>query len=139
MSWFHFQQDRERSDFFLEVTEGDTLGFADTMRKMFKMRPEFEFGLGPFFQQLLQALGPGFDGVSTGRMEHMREDLARMLGECCEVPDALAEAIAGLNRQNASPHGHYSSYYDDELRQLVYEKDRPIFEYYGYEFESGPE
>jgi hypothetical protein len=30
---------------------------------------------------------------------------------------------------------HYSVYYDDELKQLVYEKDKFLIEKYGYEFE----
>lgn len=136
VSWFHFQRDKERSDFFLEVSDGDTLGFADTMRRMFAIRPELQHGSGPFLQYLWEALGPGLEGVKAGRMEHMRDDLARILGECCEVPADMAAAIASLPVLNASPHDHYSKYYDEELRDLIHEKDKPIFEYFDYSFES---
>jgi len=138
VSWYHFQRNRERSDIYLEVSENDTLGFADTMRRMFKIRPELKHGSGPLLQYLWKALGPGLEGIKAGKMENMRDDLARILGECCEMPTAMEAAIASLPVLNASPHDHYSNYYDEELRDLIYEKDKPIFQHFDYSFESPP-
>ena len=76
--------------------------------------------------------------AKVGKMEALREDLLRLFSECVEVPSALREALEELPPQNTSRHAHYSTYYDDELRAIVREKDAPVFDYFGYEWEEAP-
>lgn len=137
VSWFHFQQ-RERAPFFLEVSDGGRRSFAATMRAVFASGGALQHGEGPFLQTLWQMLGPGLEGCRVGKMETMREDLLRLLGEVEAVPPAMAAAIQALPRQNTSAHDHYARYYDDELRDLVRRKDGPIFDHFGYAFEAAP-
>ncbi|MCR9245462.1 MAG: sulfotransferase family 2 domain-containing protein [bacterium] len=135
VSWYYFQK-KTRDDFFLQVSDNGALGFAATMRNTFRARPALEHGEGPFLQTLWHMLGPGLEGSRVGRMEALRQDLSRLMQECCEVPAAMQCAIDSLPSQNTSKHGHYSQYYDDELRDLVLAKDRAIFDHFGYRWES---
>ena len=61
-----------------------------------------------------------------------------MLGECTEVPTAMAEAILDEPPANTSKHAHYSTYYDEEVRNLVQVKDAPVFDFFNYEWEEQP-
>ncbi len=135
VSWFHFQQ-RTRDEFFLEISDGGRLGFHDTMRAIFYGATSFYRGDGPMLQTLWEMLGRDLSQTRFGKMETMREDLEQRLGEIVDLPDAMVNAIRSLPPQNTSRHGHYSRYYDEELRDLVFEKDRAVFEYFGYGFEN---
>lgn len=137
VSWFHFQQ-KTRDPFFLTISDNGRLGFADTMRAVFASGGALQHGEGPFLQTLWEMLGRGLEGCRVGKMESMREDLLRLLGEVESVPAAMREAITALPRQNTSAHDHYARYYDDALRDLVRQKDGPIFDYFGYDFEPQP-
>ena len=50
----------------------------------------------------------------------------------------MASAIQQAPPQNTSKHRHYSSYYDEELRDLIRTKDAPVFDFFGYEWEDAP-
>jgi hypothetical protein len=135
VSWFHFQQ-KTRDSFFLTMSDGGALGFAATMRRVFTSGGALEHGDGPFLQTLWEMLGRGLEGARIGKMENLRDDLLRLLGQLCEPPPAMVAAIASLPTLNRSAHDHYARYYDDELRDLVHRKDRAIFEFFGYVFED---
>lgn len=137
VSWFHFQR-KTRDPFFLQISDGGRLDFAATLRAVFQSGGALEHGEGPFLQSLWEMLGRGLEGCRVGKMETMREDLLRLLSEVETVPSTLAAAIAALPRQNTSAHDHYARYYDAELRDLVRQKDGPIFDHFGYAFEAVP-
>lgn len=81
------------------------------------------------------AIDGSLAGLHTGRMESLREDLPRLLGECGSPPSQeLAAAIAGAPAVNASPRRDYQGYYDPGLKDRVAERDRGIIETYGYRF-----
>lgn len=136
VSWFHFQREKVRDDYWLEISDNGRLGFADSMRRALTGSPALALGEGPFLQYLWTALGRGLEGVHVGRMEHLGPDLLRMLRKCCDLEPAMIEAIERIPVRNASTHAHYVRYYDDELRQLVAEKDGPIFDHFGYAWED---
>lgn len=138
VSWFHFQQ-RARSEFFLKISDNDTLGFAATMRRAYTGNGPLAQSAGALTQTLLDMLGEGLEGATVGKIENMRPELLRMFRTCTEVPDAMAEAILQVPPQNTSTHRHYSSYYDPELRALIRSKDAPVFDFFGYEWEDGPD
>lgn len=138
VSWFSFQQ-RVRSPFFLEASQDGTLPFGATMRRTLTSSASLQHGEGPFTQTIKEMLGPGLIQVRSGKTETLREDLLRMLTDIVTLPEAMEQAIHALPPQNTSERGHYSSYYDDELRQLVHEKDREVFDYFGYRWEDAPD
>ncbi|MCA8976164.1 MAG: sulfotransferase family 2 domain-containing protein [Planctomycetes bacterium] len=138
VSWFHFQQ-KTRDAFFLEISDGGRLDFAASMRNVFRDGGALQHGEGPFLQTLWHMLGRGLEGCRVGKMETMREDLLRLIAEQCPVSPDMAAAIASLPAQNTSRHRHYARYYDDELRALVLQKDRAIFDHFGYRWQDAPD
>ncbi|MCB9877582.1 MAG: hypothetical protein H6835_08290 [Planctomycetes bacterium] len=138
VSWFHFQQKEAHSEFFLRISDQGRLDFQATMRNALTGEGLLSPGYGALTQTLFDMLGEGLEGARVGKMEQMRADMLRLFGECVEVPAAMAEAIRELPPQNTSSHRHYSRYYDPELRRLVRDKDAPVFDYFGYEWEEPP-
>src|SRR3546814_3006058 len=49
---------------------------------------------------------------------------------------AIEAAVQTSEKKNASCHSHYSQYYDDELRELIGERERDLIATYGYTFEQ---
>ncbi|MGE3172362.1 MAG: hypothetical protein AB7O97_07020 [Planctomycetota bacterium] len=133
VSWYHFQQDM-REPFFLEISEDGALPFGETMRRAILSREEILLGAGPFTQMLQHMFGEQGNGVRYGRMEDMRVDLPRMFGELTEVPAPMREAIESMEKKNTSEHDPYHTYYDDELRELIRERDKVVFELFDYEW-----
>ena len=137
VSWFHFQQ-KTPSDFFNEISQGGTLDFGATMRRAYSDGGLLANTSGALTETLLEALGQGLMGARIGKMEDMRTELPRLLAGCTTVPKPMQEAIEQLPRQNTSQHQHYSTYYDEELRDIVRTKDDPVFDFFGYEWEDAP-
>ena len=137
VSWFHFQQ-KERDEFFMAISDNGKLGFKESMRRAYTGDGILANSSGALTQTLFEMLGEGLEGAKVGKIESMREELLRMFGECIEVPRAMVEAIQQVPPQNTSKHAHYSTYYDPELRDLVRQKDAPVFDYFGYEWEDAP-
>ena len=137
VSWFSYQQ-RIRDPFFLEISDGGRLPFGPSMRRALQSRRALAEGEGPFTQTIKDMLGPGLMQVQMGRTEQLREDLLRILAGIVTLPAPMAEAIHALPPQNTSERGHFADYYDAELRQMVWEKDRQVFEYFGYRWEDAP-
>lgn len=135
VSWYCFQQ-RTRDAFFLQITDGGTLSFAETMRRLLEQHGSFARGEGPFTQTLREMLGPDVSTVRVGRFERLRGELLRLWAGCVPVPPPLVAAVHALPAQNVSEHRHWSTYYDDDLRALVAEKDRDALRCFGYGFEA---
>jgi tetratricopeptide (TPR) repeat protein len=75
-----------------------------------------------------------------GRFENLQEDFLK-IAEHLGVAETgeLAKALNQCERKNPSRHSHYSHYYDDELRQLIADKEYSLIQSFGYCFESiGP-
>lgn len=135
VSWFHFQQ-KTRDDFYLEISEGGRLGFADSLRNALRRRDALARGEGPFTQTIREMLGHDVASVRIGKFEQLRAELLRLFGEVVTVPEPLARAIGEVPVQNASQHEHWSRYYDDELRQLIAVKDADALRFFGYGWET---
>ena len=72
-----------------------------------------------------------------GRFENMQEEFLSIMDQISvEETDAIRNKFRGLARFNKSSHSQYSRYYDDELRDLVAQKEALIIDKYGYEFEQ---
>jgi len=62
----------------------------------------------------------------VGRFEDLQQS-------CNEAFERIGLPAADLARRNTSRHGHYSSYYDDELRRAVVDYYRADFDNFGYD------
>ncbi len=80
---------------------------------------------------------PSDEQVFVGRFENLQDDFLKIM-EQLSVGEtaALSTELGKRERKNVSRHSHYSHYYDDELRDLVAEKERTLIENFEYEFES---
>jgi len=138
VSWFHFQKN-VKSDLFNRISDNGKLEFADAMRRAYMGDGQFAPQAGALTQTLFDMLGVGLQGATVGKMENLREEMLRMFAQCTTVPPEMEHAVKQVPKQNTSKHRHYSSYYDDELRDVVRQKDAPVFDHFGYEWEAGPD
>ena len=83
------------------------------------------------FNQLFDAA----DDVFFCRVESLRSDLMLFFERIGAATDALRSYVLGLDKKNISEHRHYTSYYTPELADLVFIRDRPLIERFGYVFE----
>jgi hypothetical protein len=73
--------------------------------------------------------------VEVGRYESLRDDMLGFL-ERHDVPAVpeFIDAVRSAPARHQSRRKPYREYYDDELRDLVASKSRPIIDEYGYDF-----
>lgn len=103
----------------------------------FALAPIRGSGLG-FYSFLYQYLyGPDVAAVKLGRMEQLRDEMPRMLAEVGEpIEGPLRDYISTAPALNTSEHDAYVKLYDDELAQLVAERDQSVIVRHGYAFGS---
>jgi hypothetical protein len=103
----------------------------------FALAPIRGCGLG-FYAYLYRYMFGNGDGMLTiGRMESLRHDLPRMLEAVGQpLSSELRTYIAEAAPLNAGRHARYTDFYDDELRNLVAERDAPVIARHGYRFED---
>jgi hypothetical protein len=125
--------DRGRSDFATAVRRACTGESFANPRTSETMR---ELGVDHYSALYRIIAGGGVDAgkVEVGRFERLREDLTAFM-ERHDVPltNEFRTAVRGQPAVRASNRAHYRSYYDDELRELVAEKNELVAEY-GYSF-----
>ena len=75
--------------------------------------------------------------LHIGRFENLQEDFVAIMENLSAAEsDSIRSKLASMTRINVSHHSHYSRYYDDELRELVAEKEKLIIQKYDYKFET---
>lgn len=72
-----------------------------------------------------------------GRFENLQGDFINIMKEL-SVPETpqMEASFAKVGHLNSSRHSHYSNYYDEDLKNLVAEKDALIVDLYDYSFEE---
>ena len=75
--------------------------------------------------------------VHIGRFENLQDEFLRIMRELDvgEV-EAIETKFDKTPRMNSSRHSHYSKYLDEELHDLIAEKEGGLIEKYGYTFEQ---
>jgi len=157
-------QRRQSNDLYRILSEGGTLGFGGTLRNMLDLGfaggkldellaalpPEYTgrglnlpapvlgriraSNLG-FYSFLYRYIYDGPGHLHLGRLEHLRSDLVMMLNAVAQpVNSAMHEYIDKAQPRNVSVHADYASLYDDELRDLVAERDALVITRHGYRF-----
>jgi len=143
VSWYHYYLRRVRdgsidpSHHFWDYSLGGSLDFAPTLWRLFELEVNQRgAAVGPYMMHLEEMYGPSCSLVQLVRTERVGVELAEFLAQHTHVPASLAEALAERPPVNVSKHAHYSTYYDDELRDRVLEVEAAVFQYLGYVFES---
>ena len=156
---------REPNALFRVLSDGGRLGFTDTVRNMlnlgtsgaildrlldalpasyvirginlpgFALAPIRDTGLG-FYSYLYGYMFGSADPQPTiGRVDSMRQDLLRMLGDVGQpVSGPMRDYLGTAAPRNAAVHARIAEFYDDDLRYLVAERDALLIESYGFEF-----
>lgn len=75
--------------------------------------------------------------LHIGRFENLQQEFISIMQTLdVEQADAMQAKFDNTPRHNTSRHSHYSRYIDDELRELIAQKEASLIERYGYEFEQ---
>lgn len=91
-------------------------------------------GLGLYTFRFNQMFGQG-DDIFFCRSESLRSDLMAFFERIGAASDALRNYVLGEDKKNISEHTHYSTYYTQELANLVLIRDGKVIERFGYAFE----
>ena len=79
----------------------------------------------------------GNQNLIIGRQENLEESFLEIMEQLAvEERDCIRQEFSKVGRSNSSRHQHYSAYYDDELMQLLAEKERSLIDHFGYSFED---
>ena len=101
----------------------------------FALAPIRGSGLG-FYGFLFRYMytAPGVK-ITIGRCESLRADLLAFFENVgVPVSHELREFVQAAAPRNTSAHGDWRSYYDNELAELVAERDAEVIERFGYQF-----
>lgn len=94
-------------------------------------------GIGYYTFRFNQLFGNA-DDVFFCRQEQLRWDLLRFLEAIGAANDEIRDQIFESEKKNTADHSHYSTYYTDELANLVSIRERAVIRRFGYEFERIP-
>lgn len=163
VSWYAFQAARPQPNpLFAVLSEGGTLGFAETIRNMLALGSGGErldaaiaalpagftgrglnlpgpalaairdSGLG-FYSFLYRYLYGDDEAVAVAPMESMRRELIPLIEATgAEVSAAARDHLTSAPPSNASDHRAAADYYDAELAALVAQRDGALIERFGY-------
>lgn len=133
VSWYSFLREKVKDyEFFNAVSAGGTLGFRETIRNVFNSEPVKSSGWGGYTYLVDFTYREKLHSVRYIHFESLREEFVAALDDVTTVPDDLRNALLETPPINKSSHDDYSTYYDQQLIELVRERDRPTFEMFGY-------
>ena len=101
----------------------------------FALAPIRDSGLGFYSYLYRYMFGDDDASLTVGRMESLRQELPRMLESVGQpVSQEMRDFIDTAPPRNAANHARYTELYDDELRDLVAERDAPLIARHGFRF-----
>ena len=92
-----------------------------------------------YYSWLFKRMHGDLDRPAThiGRFENLQQDFLSLMQKCDVENIHEIEQLSINNKAlNSSSHSHYSNYYNDELRDLVAQKDHLFVDRFGYQFET---
>jgi hypothetical protein len=121
-------------DILPETLEGNVgVGLTkDSIRNM----PSSEFG---YYSWQFQRMHGDIENeaLHIGLFENLQQEFLSIMKELnVDEVDVMQAKFDTSPRMNASRHSHYSRYLDDELRDLIAQKESLLIEKYDYEFEQ---
>ena len=78
------------------------------------------------------------DNVFICRLETLRKDLLCFFENIGAATDELRDYVLCSDKKNTAEHCHYSTYYTQEIAELVLSRDQELIERFGYVFETAP-
>lgn len=163
ISFYHFQNNSAHPNYvFRAFSENGTCNIKQTLKNMalpqdkhfeiMKRRAPLEFtnkgvNLTKNCVDQLQEMSGGwytrlFDRMYEGTephfmfVENLRDDFLFVIdlyGE--KTSSEFDDYVLSSKKKNTSEHDHYSTYYDDELKDLISEVDSSLIERFDYSFE----
>ena len=76
------------------------------------------------------------EDVFVCRLETLRQDLVRFFEGIGAATDELRDYVLHSDKKNTAEYLHYSTYYTQELTELVLVRDRQLIERFGYVFKQ---
>ncbi len=101
----------------------------------FALAPIRDSGLGFYSYLYRYMFGDDDASLTIGRMESLRQDLPRMLESVgLEVSQEMGDFIDTAAPRNTANHARYTEMYDEELRDLVAEREALLIARHGFRF-----
>ncbi|RKZ53853.1 MAG: hypothetical protein DRR08_27000 [Candidatus Parabeggiatoa sp. nov. 2] len=120
---------------FDKISNQGIRDFKNTLLAVLELEKDPAEPIGGYSWHIKQMFGDDFLQVlRIGKFEELRHELLRIMNSVVMLPESFVKAVQTYPAVNVSQHDHYRTYYDDELREIIAEKDRWIFEQFGYEF-----
>lgn len=91
-----------------------------------------------YYSWLFKRMLGGADSkrLHVATFENLQSDFIAIMQRLGVAESAAIEAtLNATEKKNSSSHSHYSHYYDDELRELIAEREQSLIAAYGYTFE----
>jgi len=118
----------------LPATRDTNLGSGITKNVMSRMN-EPGRGYVTWIWRYMFLMDGSFTGMTTGRYESLRRDLAECLKQLgISISPLMHHEITVAPAVNPSSHGNYQNYYSDKLREFVAKRDHEYIDYYSYSF-----
>lgn len=146
VSWYIFSKHVYPHDFFNNVSDDGNLDFKSTIMNVVDVDYNKYFGIdyiklygrpvGTYTSYIHSMFGEDLDKITFGKFENLREDFLSILSGIVEPPLLMRLMTNYYPRVNKGKRTHYSDYYDQELREIVAEKEDIILDRFGYSFES---
>lgn len=136
VSAYAYLKKRGDNPIFKQITNNGTRDFKSTLLTVLDLDLDFveSNGLGGYSWHIKHMFGDNLQDLRIGKFEELRHELLRLLNSTVILPKPFIKAVLTYPVVNASSHDHYRTYYDQELRQIVAERDQWIFEQFNYEF-----
>ncbi len=164
VSWFHFHDRIRKSVVWKVFSENGRFGFEQTLFKMLDNEnrepfldsiqeklpihhpnkgsnltkqciESFRNSKKGWYSLLFDLLYTDAKNVYFMRLDSLRDDFYSYLNKTnYPLTSRIHTEIFSAPKRNTSKHQHYSSYYSDELRKLVEEKDAEIVNRFQFEF-----
>ena len=140
VSWYFYLKGRGDNEFFNRASGNGNKTFKETMLAIFEMDLSELFEINCFYSSssygcyMNYMFGNKLDALRIGKFEKLRNDLFCILNGIIVLPEEFKRLIIEHPKINVGHHNHYRIYYDEELRKIVYDRDKLILEKFDYLF-----
>ncbi|MCK5523226.1 MAG: hypothetical protein KAI83_08850 [Thiomargarita sp.] len=133
ISAYYYLKKKGDNEIFNQISNQGTKDFKSTVLTLMDLEVEnVEFG--GYSWHIKKIFGQNLDALKIGKFEELRHELLRLMSSAVTLPPSLVKAIQTYPSVNVSSHEHYRTYYDQELREIIAEKDKWIFERFDYAY-----
>jgi hypothetical protein len=133
VSAYYYLKKKGYNERFNQISNQGTKDFKSTVLTLMELEVDHvEFG--GYSWHIKKIFGQNLDALKIGKFEELRHELLRLMSSAVTLPQSLVKAIQTVPSVNVSSHDHYRTCYDQELREIIAEKDKWIFERFDYAY-----